>query len=324
MTTKNTSENNVGLKLFISHAPHAWKGISVSRIMWLVMASLALPTLMGIYLFGYYALGVILVCMVFAVGTEWACKKLRKKPFVMDGSAALTGLLLALILPPTMPLWQAAVGSIFAIAIGKEVFGGLGFNIFNPALAGRAFLSVCFAGRMTTWALPMGFKFDAVTGATPLNESFVMPAAKASLHWDLFIGNVGGSIGETSLLLCLIGGIFLLVTKIIKWHIPVAFMGSVAVFALIFGEDIGFHLLAGGVVFGAFFMATDYATSPLTVKGRLIFGVGCGLITMLIRQFGGMPEGVCFSILIMNSLVPLIDRYIQPKPFGFRKDLQKA
>jgi len=313
--TTNTAGGS-GIKYLISHAPHAWKGESVSRIMWLVIAALLFPTAAGIYYFGFNAIGVIIVSVLFAVGTEWVCKHMRGKPFIMDGSAVVTGLLLALIMPPTIPLWMVAVGAIFSIGIAKEVFGGLGYNVFNPALAGRAFMMVCFAQPLTTWVAPTFFGADAVTTATPLNENFIIPPEKAAFYWDLFIGNIGGSIGETSFLLCLLGGIVLLAFKIIDWHIPVAFFGAVMIVAFLFGQDPVVHLLSGGLALGAFFMATDYATSPLTMRGRLLFGAGCGILTVLIRQLGGMPEGVCFSILLMNSLTPLIDRHLQPKPFG--------
>lgn len=313
------TETNAGLKFLISHAPHAWKGISVQRIMWLVVAALMLPTAEGIYYFGLRAIGVIVTCIVFAVGSEWIFKKMRGRPFVMDGSAVVTGLLLALILPPTLPLWIAAIGAIFAIGISKEVFGGLGYNVFNPALAGRAFLMVCFAQPLTTWVAPTYFRPDAITTATPLGESFIIPPDKAAFYRDLFMGNIGGSIGETSFLLCLIGGLILILLKIIDWRIPLAFLGMVFVMALLFKADPWVHLFSGGLALGAFFMATDYVTSPVTGPGRLVFGAGCGIMTVLIRELGAMPEGVCFSILIFNAVTPLIDRHIQPKPFGFRK-----
>jgi len=291
--------------------------------MYLVVIALLFPAGAGVYFFGYRALSVIAVCLVTAVLTEYAVKKLlRKKPFVMDGSAVITGLLLALVLPPTIPLWMAAVGSVFAIAIVKEAFGGLGHNIFNPALGSRAFLAACFAAKMTMWVAPMGFGVDAVTTATPLSNSFIWGGSKLSLYRDLFLGNTGGSIGETSALLILVGGILLLVLGIINWRIPLFYIGTVAFLSLAFGEDALFQILAGGLMLGAFFMATDYVTSPLTSRGRIIFGIGAGILTVIIRRFGGLPEGVCYSILFMNAVTPLIDRYVKVRPYGLVKKVK--
>ncbi|MFH1775800.1 MAG: RnfABCDGE type electron transport complex subunit D [Chloroflexota bacterium] len=306
-------------RLALAPAPHLWRGLSVSKIMYIVTIALLLPTGAGIYFFGYRALLVVVVSVAVSLLTEYLVKKLRGKAFVMDGSAVLTGLLLALTLPPTIPLWMVAVGAIFSIAIVKEAFGGLGHNIFNPALGGRAFLAASFSVRMTTWVAPSGFAADAVTTATPLNSNFVWAADKLSLYKELLLGNVGGSIGETSALLILLGGIALLVLGIIRWHIPVAYIGTVAVLTLALGQDAVIHVLAGGLMLGAFFMATDYVTSPITGKGRIIFGVGAGLLTVAIRRFGGLPEGVCYSILFMNAITPLIDRYIKVKPYGLVK-----
>ena len=237
----------------------------------------------------------------------------------MDGGAVVTGLLLALILPPTMPLWMVAVGSVLSIAIVKEAFGGLGFNIFNPALGGRAFLMAAWLVETTTW-VPTRFMPDAVTTATPLNMSFVWEGSKTSLWWDLFIGNTGGSIGETSALAILVGGGLLLALGIIEWRIPLTYIGTVALLTLIWpGQDPIFHVLAGGLMLGAFFMATDYVTSPITYRGKIIFGIGCGVTTVIVRLLGGMPEGVCFSILLMNALTPIIDKYTMVRPFGLKR-----
>ncbi len=306
----------------ISPGPHLWRGQSVSKIMYIVVLALMFPTAAGVYFFGYHALSVVVVSVAAAVLTEYAVKKLRKRPFVMDGSAIVTGLLLALILPPTIPLWMAAVGSVFSVAIVKEAFGGLGHNIFNPALGGRAFMTASFSAEMTTWVLPMGFAADAVTSATPLSERFIWEGTKLSLYKDLFLGNTGGSIGETSALLILVGGILLLTLGIISWRIPVAYIGTVALLTLAFGQDAILHVLAGGLMLGAFFMATDYVTSPLTHKGRIIFGIGAGILTVVIRRFGGLPEGVCFSILLMNAITPLIDRYVKVRPYGLVKKVR--
>jgi len=310
--------------ILISHAPHIRRGFSTSKIMYMVVAALLFPTAAGIYFFGYSAIYIILTSIITAVLTEFVIKKLRKKKFIMDGSAVITGLLLALILPPGMSLWMVVLGAFFSIAVVKEAFGGLGYNIFNPALAGRAFLSVCFPKEMTTWVLPPYFNYDAVTGATPLSGSFVPQADKLASYKDLFFGNIGGSLGETSAMLILIGAAFLFILRIIDWKIPAFYIGTVALGSLLMGKDVLFQVLAGGLMLGAFFMATDYVTSPVTGNGRIIFGVGVGVLTVLIRNFSNMPEGVCFSILIMNAFTPLIDKYVRVKPFGFQKKKKNA
>jgi electron transport complex protein RnfD len=265
-----------------------------------------------------------------------------KKPPQPDGSGFLTGLILGLILPPSLPWWTAAVGSFVALAIGKHVFGGLGFNIFNPALIGRAFLQASWPILMTTWQAP----FQAITTATPLAlvksqfnliESLRLKVAdypslfflgndpkmllsNIPLHldayWQLFIGNRAGCIGETSALALLLGVLFLFYKKVIDWRIPLAYVIAVAIFSMLFNQDPIFHILAGGLIIGAFFMATDPVTSPLTKKGRWIFGAGCGVLTVIIRLLGGYPEGVCYAILLMNSVTPLLDRYTLPRRFG--------
>jgi electron transport complex protein RnfD len=217
---------------------------------------------------------------------------------------------------------MVAVGSIFSIAIVKEAFGGLGHNIFNPALGGRAFMTASFSAEMTTWVLPMGFAADAVTTATPLGSSLIWEGDKLSLYKDLFLGNTGGSIGETSALLILIGGLLLIALRIIDWRIPLVYIGTVALFTFVLGQDAIFHILAGGLMLGAFFMATDYVTSPLTHKGRIIFGIGAGILTVIIRLYGGLPEGVAFSILLMNAITPLIDRYVKIRPYGLVKKVR--
>jgi len=306
-------------KFLVSPGPHLWKGLSVSKIMYRVVIALMFPTGAAIYFFGYRALSVIGVSVATAVVTEYVCKRLRNRAFVMDGSAVVTGILLGLVLPPTIPLWMVAIGSIFAIGIVKEAFGGLGHNIFNPALGGRAFMSVSFSMQMTTWVKPMGFTADAITSATPLSESFVWQADKLSLYQALFLGDVAGSLGETSALLIIIGGIFLLARGIINWRIPAVYIGMVALIATALGQDPLFYILSGGLMLGAFFMATDYVTSPLTNRGKIVFAVALGVLTVMIRHFGGMPEGVCYSILFMNAITPLIDRFIKVRPYGLVK-----
>jgi Na+-translocating ferredoxin:NAD+ oxidoreductase subunit D len=311
-------ENNKSLNLRISPSPHISKGFSTAKIMYIVAIALLFPSIAAVYFFGLYALILLLVSTAVCVLTEFVSKKLRKRPFIMDGSAVVTGILFALILPPRIPIWMAVLGAVFAIAIAKEAFGGLGFNIFNPALVGRAFLAVAFSGEMTLWYLPTNFSFDAVTGATPLNENFVF-LDKADLYRDMFFGNTAGSIGETSALLIIIGAILLFALKIISWHIPVIYIATVALGMYLLGHDPLFHVLAGGLMIGAFFMATDYTTSPVSKKGKMIFALGAGLLTILFRAFAAMPEGVAFAILIMNALTPLIDRYTKIKPYGYVK-----
>jgi len=311
-------------KFLISHAPHIWGGFSTGKTMFVVVFALLFPTAAAIYFFGYYAIYIILISTATAILSEFVIKKLRKKRFIMDGSAIVTGLLLALTLPPRIPLWMVVVGAFFSIAIVKEAFGGLGYNIFNPALAGRAFLSVCFPKEMTSWIIPPHFNYDAITGATPLSDSFTYHADKFSLYKDLFFGNRGGSLGETSVMLILIGAAILLLLRIIDWKIPVLYIGVVALGSFLMGKDVLFQVMAGGLMIGAFFMATDYVTSPVTWKGRIIFAVGLGILTILLRNFSNMPEGVCFSILIMNAFVPLIDKYVRIKPFGFVRKKKNA
>ncbi|MEM2638197.1 MAG: RnfABCDGE type electron transport complex subunit D, partial [Candidatus Hadarchaeales archaeon] len=260
-------------------------------------------------------LAMIAVSILTAVVTEYVAMRLMKRKFRNDGSAILTGLLLALTLPPTVPLWIPAVGAFFAIAIVKCAFGGLGHNIFNPALAGRIFLALSWPSLMRKW--PEWVGPDGITTATPLQlwkfQNTLTP------YFKLFIGNVGGCIGETSALALLIGGLFLISRKYIDWKIPVSFIGTVGLLMFLLGQDPIFHILAGGLFLGAFFMATDYVTTPLTGKGRVIFGVGAGILVVIFRMYSGMTEGVAFSILIMNAFTPLIDKVIKPKVYGTTK-----
>jgi len=309
-----------GENLLVSPAPHLHAKRSTKDVMFLVCLALLLPTAGGIYYFGVYTIFVVLVSVVTCILTELAAKMLRKREFVMDGSAIVTGMLLALVLPPRIPLWAVVIGAAFSIALVKEAFGGLGHNIFNPALAGRAFLSVSFAGLMTRWIAPVSSPADtdAVTTATPLSESFTGTGSTHDLYRDLFLGNVGGCIGETSALLILVGGLILLAAGVIKWRIPAVFIGTVFLLTwLIPGEDPVFHILAGGLFLGAFFMATDYVTAPLTGKGQFIFAAGAGVLVVMVRLYGSMPEGVAYSILLMNAFTPLIDRYVRPRPYGY-------
>lgn len=299
--------------LTVSANPHIKDKDNVNKIMWCVILALLPAAIAGVYFFKINALLIILLSVSSAVVTELIIQAFTKKPVtIKDGSAALTGLLLALILSPTVPWWIPILGSIFAISIGKMVFGGLGHNIFNPALIGRAFLVVSWPALMTKWILP-----DGVTGATPLGM-LKLEGIKTGYN-QLFLGNIGGCIGETSAIALLIGAGFLFYKKVIDWRIPIVYIGTVFVFALLFFQDPLFHILAGGLLIGAFFMATDYVTSPITPNGKLIFGVGCGFLTIILRLFSGYPEGVMFSILLMNAAVPLIERYTKVKPFGYKK-----
>ncbi|HAJ56507.1 MAG TPA: Na+-transporting NADH:ubiquinone oxidoreductase subunit D, partial [Candidatus Omnitrophica bacterium] len=268
----------------------------------------------------------VIASVLSAVAAEAFFQKARRQKItVYDGSAFMTGLLLAYNLPPHAPLWIGVAGSFFAVVIAKQAFGGLGRNIFNPALAGRAFLLAAWPKHMTTFTKP--FVYDAVTQATPLNllkEGKAGNIADMGLsYFDLLIGNRGGSLGEVYILALALGGLYLLYKRVITWHTPLSFILTVGVFTWAFGSKEGFfhgdflfHILSGGLFLGAIFMATDYVTSPITKNGQIIFGVCCGLLTGVIRIWGGYPEGVCYSILIMNAAVPLIDRFIQPRRYG--------
>ena len=330
MKPKETTEHFI-----LSSSPHAHANSSVSRIMLDVIIALLPTTAMGIYFFGMPAVWTIATCVSTCIVTEALCRlAMKRENTIGDLSAVLTGLLLALNLPAGIPLWMAVVGSVFAIGVAKQVFGGLGMNPFNPALAARAFMLISFTGPMTTWLKPFWWRTpDAVTTATPLVASKALfghadAVAQATPHaaealskipslCDLLVGNMPGCIGEVSAVALALGAAYLLFRKVVTWHIPVAFVVTVFVYSLIAGGAPAYtQVLTGGVMIGAFFMATDYVTSPTTAKGKLIFGFGCGLLCMLIRQFGGYPEGCSFAILIMNAVCPLINRFTQPKPFG--------
>ncbi len=308
--------------LTVSSAPHIKSSITTKKIMWFVVLALIPAGASGVYIFGLSSLKVILITILACVISEAFFLKLRNKDpkTVLDGSALLTGLLLAYNLPPEVPLWLPVVGGVVSIVLGKQIFGGLGHNIFNPALVGRAFLQISWPVYMTTWKNPRWMP-DAVSKATPLARE---GAAKFD-YMDLFLGNHGGCIGEVCILALLIGAIFLFFTRIISWHVPFSYVGTVAILAWIFGGegffngDFLFHILSGGLIIGAFFMATDYVTRPLTNKGKIIFGIGCGLLTVIIRLRGSYPEGVSYAILFMNAVVPLINRHTKTKVFGKSK-----
>ena len=302
----------------MSSSPHVRASETTSRIMRDVMIALLPATAFGVYIFGLNALMVVLVSVVFAMLTEAVIQLLmHKKVTVSDGSAAVTGLLLALNLPPSVPFWIPMLGSVFAIAIVKQAFGGIGHNFINPALAARAFLLASWPTLMTTWTIPGA---DAVSSATPLG-ALKMGEALSS-YQDMFIGNIGGCIGETSAIALIIGGLYLIARRVIDPRIPVVYIGTVALFTWIAGPqglftgDALYHILGGGLMLGAFFMATDYTTSPMSGTGKIVFAAGCGVLTSVIRLWGGYPEGVSYSIMIMNLVVPLIDKAFMPKRFG--------
>lgn len=319
----------------ISGTPHVRSNESTQTIMRDVIIALLPATLVGIFRFGVNAALLVVIAIAAAVISEALFQKATKqKVTIGDLSAVVTGLLLAMNLPATAPWWLPIVGSVFAIIVGKQVFGGLGQNFINPALAGRAFLLGSYPTAMTTWVAPGA---DAISTATPLallkNADAVSTAtslaegggnALPSLM-DAIIGNIAGCIGEISAIALLAGGIYLLYRGVISWRIPVTYLVTVFIFSYILGRNGLYELMIGGVMLGAFFMATDYSSSPITPKGQLIMGVCCGLLTVLIRVYGGYPEGVSYSILIMNLCVPLIDRFTKPRIFGaLPKEAKKA
>ncbi|MBN2453850.1 MAG: RnfABCDGE type electron transport complex subunit D [Candidatus Omnitrophica bacterium] len=312
----------------VSIGPHIKDKISTKRVMWAVVLALLPAGAAGVFIFGLNSLAVIAAGTISAVATEMAILAIRKKDIwaIRDGSAVLTGLLLAYNLPPNVPVWLPVAGSFFAIAVAKQAFGGLGHNIFNPALAGRAFLMISWPALMTTWQNPR-WQVHAVTSATPLvfaKGGGEFAGTGTVSYRDLFIGNHGGCIGEVCVAALLAGAAYLFIKKYITWRIPATYIATVALLSWIFNGTKGlftgdalFFALAGGLALGAFFMATDYVTSPISNKGKIIFGFGCGALTFLIRKFSGYPEGVSYAILIMNAAVPLIDRYTFPKWFGW-------
>ena len=351
-------------KLSVASSPHASSPVGTKNLMRDVLIALIPALAMGIYVFGPRALTTTLVSVIFCEIFEWGYCKLMHKPIpCKDLSAAITGVLLVFVCPVTLPYWTIIIGDFFAkgeeeemswilraelivlalvaIVVVKQLFGGLGTNFLNPALAGRAFLMLCYPVPMTTWVLPGRENWasvisatDAVTGSTPLSADFmkngILPDASLA---DMFIGNIGGCVGEVSAIALLIGGIYLIARKVIRIRIPLAYILTVAVLTLVFSrapEGVNvftwmlYELFAGGLFLGAFFMATDYVTSPSTPKGEIIFGIGAGLLVVFIRYFGGYPEGVCYSILIMNICVWLIDKATLPKRFGVTAEMRKA
>ncbi len=301
----------------VSVSPHIKDNSSTTSIMRDVLIALAPALIASFLIFGIRALVVTAVCVAFAVGGEWAFEKIVKKPSTIgDLSAAVTGVLLAYNLPVGIPLWQAAFGSLVAIIIVKQLFGGIGQNFANPAITARIIMLIAFSGTMTSWAIPNGAA-DVVSSATPLallkgaEGGGTLPSIT-----NMILGVRGGCLGETSAIALVAGGIYLLIRRVITWHTPVAFIGTVLLLTLLLGKQPDYQVLSGGLLIGAFFMATDYSTTPNTNWGRIIFGVGCGLITVLIRVWGSYPEGVSFSILLMNILTPYISKATREKPLG--------
>ncbi|MDR1838074.1 MAG: RnfABCDGE type electron transport complex subunit D [Treponema sp.] len=325
--------------ILLQSSPHIASPVNSKMLMRNMLIALAPVSIFGVVIFGLPALINIVIAIVSAIAGESLFRLIIKQPVrAKDLSAGVSGLLLALVLPPNTPYWMTALGAIFAVIVAKEFFGGLGANVFNPALIGRAFMVMSFGGALNNWPMPGQpfFKADVITGATPLGitkigsgisavgKSFVEAGLSSSdSYWatmkTLFFGFNAGCIGETSVFIMLASFLFLLVTKTIDWRTPVCMIASGFLFSLLFWQDLGFSfysVLSGGLVFGAVFMATDYVTSPVTGKGKILFGIGAGLITMLIRKWGSYPEGVCFSILIMNSTVPFLNKLL-PKKYGF-------
>lgn len=317
--------------LVVSSAPHIVSSVDTSRIMAMVLLAMVPSLVVSVYVFGMRVLALTAVCIVASVFFEWAYNKLMKKTqTVGDLSAAVTGMLIAFNVPSGLPFWIAILGCFIAIIIVKQLYGGIGKNLVNPAITARIVLFISFATEMTTWPLPR-MAADAVSTATPLG---ILAEGGAELpnNMELFLGFVGGSMGEVSAIALMVGGLFLIWKKVISPIIPFTFIGTVFVFAFIYYSVTGdgnaldmavFHILAGGVMLGAFFMATDYVTTPLLPMGKVIFGIGCGLITMLIRLFGQYPEGVSFSILLMNVLTPLINNFCQNRMYGGAKKNEK-
>ena len=328
------SENKERIVLDVAYQPQVRTGTDTRRIMLNVILALLPALAVAVWQFGAYPLVLAVVSMASAVFFEWGYRKLMKKSTsIGDLSAALTGLLLAMVLPPSAPWWLPVIGNFFAIVVVKQLYGGIGKNFLNPALAGRAFLLASYAAIMGKYTVPNALvgAVDGVTMATPLSYMYGGTAMPEYFSLkSLFIGTIPGCIGELSTVALLIGGVYLLATKVISWRIPGAYIGTVALLCLIFGHEgygnvdwMLYNVLAGGLVMGAIFMATDYATSPVTKKGQLIYGIGCGLFTVFIRYFGSYNEGVCYSIMVMNCCTALIDKYTKPVRFGVVKSDKK-
>jgi len=323
-------------KIIISASPHIHSGKDIGKIMYGVVKAMIPLFLFSIYLFGVSAIIVMFSSVIFCLLFEYLISTflLKSKASIFDGSALITGMLLAFNIPANLPIWIIAIGALAAIGIGKMSFGGLGNNIFNPALVGRVFLIISFPSQMTSWPIPKGLRtsfFDAQTAATPLtilkegvrNKESIFDIISQFNFQDLFIGQIGGSMGEMSIILLIFGMIYMLWKKIITWHIPISIIGTTFIFLEVLHyfhphqyTSAIFHLLSGGLFLGAIFMATDYVTSPMSKKGMIVYGIGIGIITVLIRLYGAYPEGISFAILIMNAFVPIINNYLKPRRFG--------
>lgn len=316
-------EKTVKKNFVVSSSPHIFNSLSTPNIMWGVVIALIPVTAASIIFFKMNAVRLLISCVIGCVATEVIIQKLQKKKItIYDGSAVVTGLLLCMVLPPSLPVWTALFASVVAIGLCKQLFGGLGYNIFNPALLARAFLVAAFPAFLTRWNAP--FTLDAITGATPLG-AMKFEYVQAPIM-NLFFGNVAGSLGETSALAIIIGSAYLFIKKYADWRIPLSFILTASLLGAVLGiinpsnyPTVLFHVLSGGLLLGALFMATDPVTSPVTKKGRWIFGIGCGLLTIVIRTWSGLPEGVMYSILLMNGVTPLINKFTKPKRFGAGK-----
>lgn len=309
------------MKLTVASSPHIRGNFRTNRIMMDVVIALLPALLVGILQFGVRALLNVLVSAAAAVAAEWLYSVVtRSRNTIVDGSAVVTGVLLAMTLPVSVPFWQIIIGSVFAILVVKVLCGGLGQNIFNPALTGRAFMMLIWPVSLTRFAVGV----DAVSHATPMHQ-MVMPAIPDVSLWNMFLGTIPGCIGEVSALALLAGGAYLVWRKVISIRIPAAYLGTVAVLTLVFAkagnpfEWMLYNLLGGGLMLGAIFMATDYATSPVTQKGQVVYGIGCGVLTVIFRYFGLYPEGITYAILLMNAFAWTIDRYTAPRRFGTKK-----
>ena len=301
--------------LNVSVSPHFFGKRTTQNIMLDVIIALIPALIASVIIFGWRSLLITGVCTACCILSEYVFRKISKKDnTISDLSAVVTGLLLAFNLPVTIPIWQAIIGSVTAIIVVKQLFGGIGQNFANPAVTARIIMLIAFSGNMTNWTFPQN-SVDALSGATPLAAASQGLSSNVN-YMTLFLGNHGGCLGETCALAIILGGIYLLIRKVITWHIPVAFIATVAAMSFLCGKDTIYQLLSGGLLLAAFFMATDYSTSPSTPWGKIIFGIGCGLITILIRFWGSLPEGVSYSILLMNILTPYISKLTRQKPLG--------
>ncbi|MFC1546126.1 RnfABCDGE type electron transport complex subunit D [bacterium] len=316
---------DVNQNYIVEVSPHIRSKETIPRIMLDVLIALIPALVVSIIIFGLRSLFIILISVFTCILSEHLfCRLTKRQCTVSNLSIVVTGILFAFVLPPGIPYYMVVVGAVFAVIIGKCVFGGLGHNPFNPALAGRAFLLASWPVAMTTWWKPFWFKqaVDTITTASPLGIVKMNLKMDIPHYWDLFIGVRAGCIGEVSVAALLAGVLYLLMRNVIKWYIPLSYILTVAVFSFVAGRDPVFNVMSGGLILGACFMATDYTTSPLLKISQIIFGIGCGLLTCFIRFWGGFPEGVCYSILIMNCATPILDQYIKPKRYGIKTSVR--